>query len=93
MGPTQLLIHACEQVLRFTRAATWNDLSEERKVQLGFNTGIMALGLNLSKDEGYLVLVKTREGQLSMPQLHAYLRDLVAKHQITVSETNIQRSF
>ena len=73
--------------------AAWNDLTEERKVQLGFNAGIMALGLNISKDEGYLTLVKAREGQLTMPQVHDHYRALVTRLNVAVREENIQRVF
>ena len=31
----EFLIHACEQVLRFTQAERWDDLPEAIKVQLG----------------------------------------------------------
>jgi hypothetical protein len=43
--------HACEQVLRFSIVEKWDDLSEARKVQLGFNMGAMSLALNLSKED------------------------------------------
>ena len=46
------VVQAGEQVLRFTSVHHWNDLSEERKVQLAFNFGVVALGLNLTKEEG-----------------------------------------
>jgi hypothetical protein len=52
--------HACEQVLRFTQVKTWDDLSEELKVRLGFNMGAMALGLGLSKEDGFLALSNAR---------------------------------
>jgi len=35
------IIHGCEQVLRFTQVEHWDDLSEELKVQLGFNMGLL----------------------------------------------------
>ena len=47
MTKENFTIHACEQALRFTRVDKWDDLSEEVKVQLGFNMGAMALGLEL----------------------------------------------
>ena len=47
------VIHACEQTLRFTTVNKWEDLSDKLKMQLSFNVGVMALGLDLSKDEGY----------------------------------------
>lgn len=37
MEPQDFIIHACEQVLRFSQVENWDNLSEERKVQLGFN--------------------------------------------------------
>ena len=45
----EFTIHACEQVLRFTQVEHWNDLPEEFKIQLGFNMGVVALGLKLTK--------------------------------------------
>lgn len=48
---TNFVIHACEQALRFTSVDKWSDLSEERKLQFSFNVGVMALGLNLTKNE------------------------------------------
>ncbi len=93
MPPKALTLHACEQVLRFTRVAAWDDLSEERKVQLGFNLGIVALGLGLSKAEGYDAMAQTRMGTLSMPALHAHLRQLVAQHHVLVNESQIARDF
>ena len=41
----QFVTHGCEQVLRFSRVDSWDALSEEIKVQLGFNMGVVALGL------------------------------------------------
>jgi len=32
MKKEDFIIHACEQVLRFTKVDKWDDLSEERKV-------------------------------------------------------------
>ncbi|MDD4607221.1 MAG: hypothetical protein PHS07_02715 [Patescibacteria group bacterium] len=58
--------HACEQVLRFTQVDKWNDLSEEIKIQLSFNMGVIALGLSLTKEEGFLTLTNARQGIISM---------------------------
>ena len=63
-------IHGCEQILRFSLAKNWKDLSETIKVQLGFNMGVVALGLNLSKEEGYLNLVALQEEIISMEEFH-----------------------
>lgn len=87
------VIHSCEQVLRFTRVDKWEDLSEERKVQLGFNMGVMSLGLSLTKEEGFLALSKAREGSMSMPELHKHLESLIKSHGVKVAEENIVRPF
>jgi hypothetical protein len=79
MNAADLIVHACEQVRRFTRVAAWADLSEERKIQLGFNAGIMVLGLNLNKAEGYDALTQAREGKMTMLQVHEHFKSLVIR--------------
>lgn len=85
--------HACEQVLRFTQVNKWDDLSEELKVQLGFNVGAMALGLNLSKEEGFLALSNAREGKISMKMFHEHIKSVILSHKIAVDEAKISRPF
>ena len=75
------VIHSCEQVLRFTLVALWDDLSEERKVQLGFNVGVIALGLNLTKAEGFDALVNARQGLISMQAFRDHLMALITSLQ------------
>ncbi|NQV87970.1 MAG: hypothetical protein HQ402_00245 [Parcubacteria group bacterium] len=87
------IIHGCEQVLRFSRAQNWNDLSEERKVQLGFNMGVISLGLDLSKEEGYLVLANVREGSLPIQEFHKKMRILITSRNIIVDEMNVNKPF
>lgn len=87
------VIHACEQVLRFTTVDTWDDLSEERKVQLGFNMGVVAHGLELSKEDGFQVFSNAREGVISMSEFHEHIKSLVDIHNIPVEESNISRPF
>lgn len=87
------LIHACEQVLRFTQVERWDDLSEERKVQLGFNMGVVSLGLKLTKEEGFKAMSDAREGKISMAIFRNHLRSLIDLHQIKVDEAKIARSF
>jgi hypothetical protein len=89
----EFIIHSCEQVLRFTRVEHWNDLSEERKIQLGFNMGVVALGLKLSKEEGFLALWEAREGRISMQKFHDHLKSIILSHQVKVDETKIMRPF
>ena len=89
----KFLIHACEQVLRFTQVSKWDDLSEEIKVQLGFNMGVVALGLNLSKEEGFLVLSNTREDIISMKEFQEHMKSLVNSHKINVDPIQITRKF
>lgn len=89
----ELLIHSCEQVLRFSRAQRWDDLSEERKVQLGYNMGAMAHALKLPKMDSFDSLTAAREGKMTMPEFHQHLRELVAKHQVTIDEAKVGRPF
>ena len=89
----EFIIHACEQVLRFTQVERWSDLSEERKVQLGFNMGAVSLGLKLNKAEGYQMLADAREGKISMVSFRSHLKSLVDSRQISVDETKIARPF
>lgn len=85
--------HACEQVLRFTQVDKWNDLSEEIKVQLGFNMGAMAHGLGLSKEDGFLALSNARQEAISMQAFREHIKSLVASHGIEIDESNIARPF
>jgi hypothetical protein len=87
------IIHGCEQVLRFTQVEKWDDLSEERKVQLGFNMGVVALGLALSKSDGYQPLADVREGKISMQDFRNHLKSLVIAHGVRVDEKNVARPF
>jgi hypothetical protein len=87
------VIHACEQVLRFTTVKDWNDLSEERKVQLSFNMGVFALGLDLTKEEGYDSIAGTAMGDITVQELHEHLRSLVVSHGIEIKEENVARLF
>lgn len=89
----EFLIHACEQVLRFTQVEQWDDLPEAIKVQLGFNMGVVALGLKLTKDEGFKVLSDAREGKISMENFRSHLRSLVGAHEVKVDEAKIARPF
>jgi UV DNA damage repair endonuclease len=89
----QFIIHGCEQVLRFTKAENWNDLPEQIKVQLGFNMGVVALGLSLSKEDGFLTLSNAREEKISMKEFNEHMKKLVEKHQVPVNHTQIAREF
>ncbi len=85
--------HACEQVLRFTQVKKWDDLSEELKVQLGFNMGAMALGLNLNKEDGFLALSNARNGSISMEEFHKHIREITLSYKIIVDEEKVARPF
>lgn len=91
MTREDFVTHACEQVLRFTRVNKWDDLSEERKVQLGFNMGAMALGLNLSKEESFLALSNARKGSISMVKFHEHVRSVILSHKIEIDEAKVAR--
>ncbi|MFC1615076.1 hypothetical protein ACFL22_00770 [Patescibacteria group bacterium] len=87
------ITHACEQVLRFTQVDKWDDLPEELKVQLGFNMGAVAHGLNLTKVEGFQVLADARQELISMRDFREHMRLLIISHKIEVGEVNIARPF
>jgi hypothetical protein len=87
------IIHGCEQVLRFSKIGNWNDLSEARKVQFGFNMGVVSLGLGLSKEEGYLSLVNLREGLLSPQDFYKKMRGLISSRDIIINEKNVEKPF
>jgi hypothetical protein len=89
----EFIKHACEQVLRFTQVKKWDDLPEESKVQLGFNIGAMALGLNLNKEEGFLVLSNARKGSISMEEFHKYMRAITLSYKIIIDEEKVARPF
>jgi hypothetical protein len=93
MTQQEFILHACEQVLRFTRVEKWEDLSEERKVQLGFNMGVVALGLNLTKEEGFTELVNARTGLTTMSEFHKHLMSIITVNKVPVNEENIARPF
>jgi uncharacterized protein YbcI len=87
------ITHSCEQVLRFTRVEHWGDLSEERKVQLGFNMGVVSLGLKLTKEEGFQPLADAREGKITMQALRNHLKSVIDSRQVKVDEIKIARPF
>ncbi|MFA5967079.1 MAG: hypothetical protein WC805_00985 [Patescibacteria group bacterium] len=93
MTHEEFVTHACEQVLRFTQVEKWDDLSEELKVQLGFNMGVLALGLSLTKDEGFLALSNACQGNISMQAFREHLEALVTSHKVKVDEAKISRPF
>lgn len=87
------VIHACEQVLRFTSVNKWSDLSEKVKVQLSFNMGVVALGLDLSKEEGYQSIADMCQGDISVQEFHEHMKSLIVTHKVNVSEENIVKPF
>ena len=89
----EFIKHSCEQVLRFTQVKRWADLSEELKVQLGFNMGAMSLGLNLNKENGFLILSNARNGNISMEEFHKHIRTIVLSYKIIIDEENVTRPF
>lgn len=92
-GTNEFIIHSCEQALRFTQVDKWDDLSEERKVQLGFNLGAMALGLDLNKSESFEPLTDVRNGSMSMQKFREHLVLLITSCKVEVDEINIAKPF
>ena len=89
----KFVTHACEQVLRFTQVDKWNDLSEEVKIQLGFNMGVVALGLSLTKEKGFQILFNARQEIISMREFREHIRKLIDYRKIHVDEAQIARQF
>lgn len=89
----EFLIHACEQVLRFSKVKKWGDLSEERKVQFVFNVGVVALGLSLSKKDGFSKLINVTSGISSMEELNKHLKKVISENSIPVHKENISKPF
>lgn len=87
------IIHGCEQVLRFTKVERWDELSEERKVQLGFNMGVVSLGLKLTKEEGFQPLADARAGKITMQAFRGHLKSMIDSRQVKVDEAKIVRPF
>lgn len=93
MKQEDFIVHACEQVMRFTRVDNWNDLPEAVKVQLGFNMGAMALGLSLSKEDGFMALTNLREGKVSIAKFRTHIKEVIEINQIKVDQKMIDRPF
>ncbi len=81
------------QVLRFSTATSWSELSDERRTQLAFNAGVMALGLGLSKEEGYDVLAAVCQGKRPLAELHAHVRGLMAERGMVIDEAHVCKPF
>lgn len=79
--------------MRFTTVNKWEDLSDKLKMQLSFNVGVMALGLDLSKDEGYQSLADVCLGKSSMKEFHNHVKSLLESKKIEVNEENLKRPF
>lgn len=87
------VIHASEQSLRFSSSREWTDFSDKLKMQFSFNVGVMALGLALTKEEGYEYLANVCQGKVSMSEFHAHVRSLLASRNVVINEENIKRPF
>lgn len=53
----------------------------------------MALGLNLSKEDGFLVLSNARNGNISMEEFHKHIRAITLSYKIMVDEEKVARPF
>jgi hypothetical protein len=90
---SDFITHGCEQVLRFTRVGCWDELCDERKIQLAFNFGVAALGLNLNKIQGYDRLSGLTSGNISMSDFHNIMRELYLSLEVNMVESNIIKPF
>ena len=55
--------------------------------------GVVALGLQLSKEESFQALADAREGKVSMQKFRDHLKLLIASHEVKVDEAKIMRPF
>ena len=55
--------------------------------------GAIALGLKLTKAEGFQALADAREGRVTMQEFRNHLRSLIASHNVEVDEAKIARPF
>ncbi|MFM2374348.1 MAG: hypothetical protein RLZZ234_343 [Candidatus Parcubacteria bacterium] len=88
---SQFVIHSCEQVLRFSSVPQWNDLSEERKIQLSFNLGAMVHALALSKEEGWDQLNRLRNGNLDTAAFKEHIQSIVDERNVAVDLNMVNR--
>jgi hypothetical protein len=55
--------------------------------------GVVSLGLDITKEDGFIVLNNAREGKISMQAFHEHLRALIDSHKIPVDQSQISREF
>jgi len=55
--------------------------------------GVVALGLDLSKEDSFLPLTGVREGSMPIQEFHKKMRGLISSQNIPVLEANINRPF
>jgi len=55
--------------------------------------GAMALGLSLTKQEGFQALSDARSGLVSMQEFREHLKSLIISHKVEVDEAKIAKSF
>lgn len=88
-----LTIHSCEQALRFSSAPSWEALSEKIRMQFSFNVGLMSMGLDIPKEDGYDELKKLCLGEITMADYHAHVRGIVEKYEVPINEEKLQKPF
>jgi len=55
--------------------------------------GVVSLGLNLTKQEGFQALSDVRSGLVSIQEFREHLRSLIISHEVEVDEANISKPF
>jgi len=55
--------------------------------------GVMALGLGLSKEEGFIALSDVREGRVSIKEFHEHIEEIVLSHGVEVDREKVEREF
>lgn len=85
--------HACEQVLRFSQAQSWDDLSEKIKAQLSFNLGVATLGLNISKEDSFVPLADLCQNKISILEFREHFEKIIVAKGVYVDQELIDRPF
>jgi hypothetical protein len=65
----------------------------DRRFHFIFNVGVVALGLSLTKEDGFQALANARNGFVSMQEFREHLKSLIVSHGIKVDEANVARPF
>jgi hypothetical protein len=85
--------HCVNQVLRFSRAESWESLSKDRQLQLAFNLGGSATQMELSKKDSYDLLMAVQGGQMSLKEFHDTMKRAYGMRGWHGDEEKVMKSF